>query len=46
MHIVYVVFATLWCLGFVGWLGFIVYAVIKAWIKNRSYKQKYKDHIN
>lgn len=46
MSIVYVTIAILWCLGFVGWLGFIVYAVIKAWIKNRSYKQKYNDYIN
>lgn len=46
MHIVYVVFAALWCIGFVVWLGFTVYAVIKTWIKNRSYKQKYKGHIN
>lgn len=46
MHIVYVVFATLWCLGLIVWLGFIVYAVIKTWIKNRSYKQKYNGHIN
>ena len=46
MHIVYVVFALLWCIGFVAWLGFIVYAVMRTWIRNRSYKQKCNDHIN
>lgn len=40
MHVVYVILATLWCVGFILWLGLIVYAVINTWRKNRPYNKK------